>query len=98
MLKLTLIAAMLVLLFPLDVDAREAVPVVDQETVTIYLDTDLGSRKKGAAKLLTKSHQAYAEKGYELVDIQIYIEDGDQEGFFVTYSKRGINDQASVVE
>ncbi len=89
MVRIFLIAAISALLFPLEVEARDSVPVVDQDTVTIYLDTDLGSRKKGAAKLLTRSHQAYGEKGYRLIDMQIYIEDGgDQEGFFVTYGKR----------
>lgn len=68
---------------------QEAQPIAAPDTITIYLDTDLGTRKKGAAKILTQSHRDFAAKGYRFTDLQIYIEDGDQEGFFVTYTKEG---------
>ncbi len=81
---LGLIAA---LTFPVHSVARQPELPLGQDTVTIYLDTDFGSRKKRAARMLSKSHREFAEKGYRFVDLQIYIEDGDQEGFFVTYTR-----------
>ena len=55
--------------------------------VTVYIDADLGSRKKGAAKRINESHAEQQARGYIFVDLEIYIEDGDMEGFFVTYAK-----------
>jgi len=53
--------------------------------ITIYIDTNWGSRTKRAAKKITESHQEYASKGYRLQDVDLYIENGDLRGFFVTY-------------
>ena len=57
------------------------------ESLTVFVDVPLGQRKRGSAKKLTESHQKYAEKGYRLIDVEIYNENGDIEGFFVSYSK-----------
>lgn len=53
--------------------------------VTLYLDADLGRRKNGAAKSLTALHEQQRRLGYVVVDVEPYVEDGDLEGFFVTY-------------
>ena len=53
--------------------------------VTIFVDITSVSRKKHAASKMTKLHQQFAKQGYELLSIATYNENGDFEGFFVSY-------------
>ena len=55
--------------------------------VTIWVDASWGFRNQGAANSLSKAHQAFASRGYKVVDVAPYIENGDLQGFFVTYEK-----------
>lgn len=55
--------------------------------VTIWVDATWGFRKQGAANDLSDAHKAFARRGYRVVDVAPYIENGDLEGFFVTYQK-----------
>lgn len=55
--------------------------------VTIWVDASWGFRNQGAANNLSKSHQAFAARGYKVVSVEPYIENGDLQGFFVTYQK-----------
>ncbi|MCX7553437.1 hypothetical protein OS175_06065 [Marinicella sp. S1101] len=55
------------------------------KAVTIFIDVSIMSRKKAAAKQMTQSHNEFAALGYELVDVNPYTENGDLEGFFVSY-------------
>jgi hypothetical protein len=55
--------------------------------VTIWIDASWGFRNQGAANNLTKSHSAFAAHGYKVLSVQPYIENGDLQGFFVTYQK-----------
>jgi len=55
--------------------------------VTVWVDSTWGFRKQGAANDLSRSHQAFASRGYKVVSVQPYIENGDLQGFFVTYQK-----------
>ncbi len=55
--------------------------------VTIWVDASWGFRNQGAANSLSKAHQAFATRGYKVVSVQPYIENGDLQGFFVTYQK-----------
>jgi hypothetical protein len=55
--------------------------------VTIWVDASWGFRNQGAANALSKAHQAFASRGYKVVDVAPYIENGDLQGFFVTYQK-----------
>ena len=55
--------------------------------VTIWVDASWGFRNQGAANALSKAHQAFASRGYQIVDVAPYIENGDLQGFFVTYRK-----------
>jgi hypothetical protein len=57
-------------------------------TVTIWLDATLGMRNTGAASALTRAHAAFAAHGYRLHSIEPYVENGDLQGFFVSYEKR----------
>ncbi len=64
--------------------AREAVSA-HLGAVTIWVDASWGFRKKGAANSLSSAHQAFVSRGYKVVDVSPYIENGDLQGFFVTY-------------
>ena len=55
--------------------------------VTIWVDATWGFRHQGAANALSDAHQAFAARGYKVVSVQPYIENGDLQGFFVTYQK-----------
>jgi hypothetical protein len=55
--------------------------------VTIWISASWGFRNQGAANNLTKSHTAFAKHGYKVLSVQPYIENGDLQGFFVTYQK-----------
>ncbi len=55
--------------------------------VTIWVDATWGFRNQGAANALSKAHQAFAMHGYKVQSVAPYIENGDLQGFFVTYQK-----------
>ena len=55
--------------------------------VTVWVDASWGFRNDGAANSLTRAHVAFARHGYKVVSVQPYIENGDLQGFFVTYQK-----------
>ncbi len=54
---------------------------------TIWVDASWGFRNQGAANNLTRAHSAFAGYGYKVVSVEPYIENGDLQGFFVTYQK-----------
>lgn len=56
--------------------------------VSIYVDANWGNRTNGAANALTNAHAAFGRAGYELVDVEAYSENGDLQGFFVSYRLR----------
>lgn len=60
---------------------------VQGDTVTVFVDATLGFRKNHMAKKLTESHAEYAARGYHVVDLSAYNENGDLVGFFVTYAR-----------
>jgi len=55
--------------------------------VTVWIDASWGFRNQGAANSLSKAHQAFAVRGYKVQSVEPYIENGDLQGFFVTYQK-----------
>lgn len=55
--------------------------------VTIWVDATWGFRNQGAANNLTRAHKAFAAHGYKVVSVEPYIENGDLQGFFVTYQR-----------
>ena len=59
----------------------------NMSAVTIWIDASWGFRNQGAANDLSKSHNAFAARGYKVVSVEPYIENGDLQGFFVTYQK-----------
>ncbi|PJK05169.1 hypothetical protein CO612_05340 [Lysobacteraceae bacterium NML71-0210] len=63
--------------------ARQNAPAI-----TIWVDASWGFRNQGAANNLSAAHRAFYAQGYRLVSVQPYIENGDLQGFFVSYEKR----------
>jgi hypothetical protein len=85
----------LALLAPvLDADARDYDDQAKKSqeaaapAVTVFVDADWGGREDGAAREISRAHAAFARHGYEVVDVEAYTENGDLEGFFITYRRR----------
>lgn len=57
------------------------------QDVSVWIDVSWGFRTAGAANKLNRAHQAFAARGYRVHSVQPYIENGDLQGFFVTYRK-----------
>ncbi len=58
-----------------------------KKALTVFQDVSAMNRRKGAGENLTELHRKYEAQGWSFDDLEIYIEDGDLEGFFVTYSR-----------
>ena len=54
---------------------------------TIFVSDKTGSRKRGSAKKIGETNTTYASPGWNFKDLEIYIEDGDLQGFFITYTR-----------
>ena len=93
---MTLIKAVLVALFIAlavtgradKIDASEIVLAEPGAGLTVYMDVGLGSRKGRAAKKMNELHRAHFARGWQVIDIDPYIENGDLQGFFITYVGR----------
>jgi hypothetical protein len=59
----------------------------DANSVTVFVDARIGGKKRSSIKKINKSHKKFEAKGYQVVDIAIYTENGDLEGFFISYVK-----------
>lgn len=57
------------------------------QTVTVFVDSIIGFREDSFAKTLSKTHAEYAARGYRFVGMELYNENGDMEGMFVTYQR-----------
>ena len=54
---------------------------------TIFVSDKTGSRKKGSAERISDTHKTAEAQGWNFKDLEIYIEDGDLQGFFITYTR-----------
>jgi len=54
---------------------------------TVFVADKTGSRQKGSASKLSEAHQKAENLGWDFSDLEVYIEDGDLQGFFVTYTR-----------
>jgi hypothetical protein len=52
------------------------------EAQTVWVD---GSGQGSMAKDATKMHAEMAKQGWKFQDLEVYTEDGDMEGMFITY-------------
>lgn len=59
------------------------------DAVTVFIDADWGGREDGAAREITRAHKAFQMRGYRLLGVETYTENGDLEGFFVSYVRSG---------
>jgi len=57
------------------------------EAKTIFRDSSRFSRRGNAAQNMTEKHDEYTKRGWKFEDMETYIENGDLEGFFLTYSR-----------
>jgi len=54
---------------------------------TIFVKDKRTSRKKGSADKISETHKTAESQGWDFKDLEIYIEDGDLQGFFITYTR-----------
>ena len=59
-----------------------------QPAVTVWISSTWGFRKQGAAKELNAAHRVFGAHGFEVVSVESYVENGDLQGFFVTYRQK----------
>ncbi len=57
----------------------------ETQASTVFVPDKAGSRQKGSAKKLSETHRTAQDQGWDFKDLEVYIEDGDLQGFFVTY-------------
>ena len=55
---------------------------------TIFVPDKTGSRQKGSAKKISETHDVAEAQGWNYNDLQVYTEDGDLQGFFITYTRK----------
>lgn len=80
----------LLILSSFDAQSKSAAEKATEKSlaaVTVFIDVTKLTRKHTAARNMTQSHQEFAQHGYELVDVSPYTENGDLEGFFVSYKR-----------
>lgn len=58
-----------------------------QESITVFQDVSRLGRRDGAAKNMTEKHAEMARSGWRFADMEVYVENGDLEGFFLTYTR-----------
>lgn len=65
----------------------QAAQSTGSQSVTVFVDATFGFRKDHMASEITDSNKEYEAKGYHFNDMEAYVENGDLEGFFVTYTR-----------
>lgn len=70
-------------LLPESLAARSEIAPIEK-TFTVFLREDDPEK---LTELLNTSNEQYAQKGWSVFTINTYSENGDVDGFFVTYSK-----------
>lgn len=54
---------------------------------TVWIDASPMKRRKGAAEKMTDMHDTMSNRGWTFTDMEIYTENSDLEGFFLTYCR-----------
>lgn len=54
---------------------------------TIFVKDKSGNRQDGSAERISETHDTAEAQGWNYHDLQVYIEDGDLQGFFITYTR-----------
>jgi hypothetical protein len=58
---------------------------VCEQAITVFQDVSGVGRKDRAARNMSRKHAAMAEDGWRFADMEVYTENGDLEGFYLTY-------------
>ena len=66
-------------------EAADAARAAAQRYHTFYLDAGWGGRTDRAAAHMNACHAAFAERGFGLIGVEINTENGDVEGYFLSY-------------
>lgn len=53
--------------------------------LTIYMDISAVGKTDRAASRMTDLHKQHFVRGWKVIDVDPYVEDGDLQGFFITY-------------
>ena len=88
--------SLLLLVIPVAVVASKAEPpaataeeqALCAEAITVFQDVSGMGRKDRAAKNMTKRHSEMAEDGWQFADMEVYTENGDLEGFYLSYTRK----------
>jgi hypothetical protein len=67
--------------------AQAAPAAACQEATTVFIDASRLSRRSLGAGNMTEMHAEKAVEGWEFADMEIYTENGDLEGFFLSYTR-----------
>ncbi len=70
-----------------NLSAQAASAATCEESKTVFRDVSRFGRKNSAADNISKKHDEYTVNGWKFVDMEVYIENSDLEGFFLTYSR-----------
>jgi hypothetical protein len=54
---------------------------------TVFIADATMRRHDGSAKRLSEAHRDAEKAGWEFKDLEVYVENGDLQGFFVTYTR-----------
>lgn len=68
--------------------AHDAGAPVCEEAKTIFHDVSRIGRKDRAAANMTRRHADMALEGWRFKDKVLYTENGDLEGFYITYTRK----------
>lgn len=58
-----------------------------EEAITIFHDVSGFGRRNRAAERMTEKHAEMALSGWRFAGMQIYTENGDLEGFYLSYTR-----------
>ncbi len=58
-----------------------------EETMTIFQDVSRVGRKDRAASNMTRWHSEVALERWKFADMEVHIENGDIEGFYLSYTR-----------
>ncbi|MFT5139408.1 MAG: hypothetical protein ACI9H8_001583 [Lysobacterales bacterium] len=63
-------------------------PALDcEEALTVFQDVSGMGRKDKAARNMTKNHAEHAQDGWRFAGLAVYTENGDLEGFYLSYTR-----------
>ena len=62
-------------------------PCPATEAWTVFVPDATFRRQDGSAKRLTQTHRDAEAQGWQFADMTTYIENGDLQGFFITYTR-----------